>query len=219
MAFVGTAALVGAGASLIPSVFKGISAISQKRQANRINPINPGYQMNNQVIDNARILGDRYTNYQMPGYSTAQNQIETNASNAYSQGVQGASSSGDILDLVSKINYGTNQASNQLAEQSAMGKEGALKDYLGANAQAGNEYQKLNEYQRQQYDAKMREKAALTQSSNENAYGALTDVASAGASLAGGLSSGGRVSPVNNSISPITNAPQIPTTYNPLRIR
>lgn len=219
MAFVGTAALVGAGASLIPSVFKGISAISQKRKANRINPIDPGYQMNSQVIDNARILGDRYTNYQMPGYGTAQNQIQANASNAYSQGVQGASSSGDILDLVSKINYGTNQASNQLAQQSAMGKEGALKDYLGANVQAGNEYQKLNEYQRQQYEAKLREKAALTQSANENAYGAINDLASAGASLAGGLSSGGRVSPVKNSISPITNAPQIPTTYNPLTIR
>lgn len=211
--------LLAAGLSLVPSIFKGISAIGQKRQANRINPSDPGYTMNNQVIDNARILENRYNNYQMPGMGAAQNQIDTNAATSMSAGVQGASSSGDILDLISKINYGSNQASNQLAEQSAIGKERALGQSLEANALAGEEYQDLNAYQRQRYEERLREKAALTQSANENAYGAFNDLASAGSSLlTSGLGGSGKTSTVKNSMTPITNT-QIPTNYKPLTIR
>lgn len=165
--------LGGATAGLVPAAFKFFSGLGQRRRAKAINPVDPGYQMNNQVIDNARILENRYNNYQMPGYGQALNNLQTNYATAYNQGVQGASSGGDVLDLATKLAYGQNQATNNLAYQSAQGQDAALSQYLNANAAAGDQYQQKNAYDRQQYDRKLAEKAALLQSGNENIYGAL----------------------------------------------
>lgn len=172
--------LLAAGISLIPSIYKGIAGMKQARDAKRINPINPNYQMNQQVIDNARILGDRYGNYQMPGYGQAVNNINTGEASALAAGTQAASSGGDVLDLITKLNYNKGQNLNSLATQSAQGKEQALREYLQANAAAGEEYQAMNAYQRAEYDKKIREKAALLQQGNENIYGAINDAATAG---------------------------------------
>lgn len=171
--------LVGGAISLIPAAFKFFNGISQRKQANKINPINPGYQMNNQVIDNARILGNNYTNYQMPGYNQALNNLNTGYGSALAQGTQGASSGGDVLDLASKLAYGQGQNLNSLAAQSAQGKQNALNQYLSANAMAGQEYVNKNAYDRDQYDAQLRRKAALEQGGATNEYGALDQTSNA----------------------------------------
>lgn len=173
---VGTVA--GGLIGIAPSVFKFFSGSSQKRQADAINPINPGYEMNRQVIDNARILRDRYGNYTMPGYGQAQNQINNNFQNAFSQGVQGASSGGDVSDLAAKLAYGKNIAEQNLETQNAQGKEAALGQYLDANAAAGRESQAQNAYERDQYNRQLLQKAALTQAGNTNEYNALDTGAS-----------------------------------------
>lgn len=179
-----TATLIGAGASLIPSIFQGIKGIFQKRQANKINPIDPGYQMNNAAIDASRIYGDRYGNYQLPGYNNYVNQIGSNMASSFNRGSQGASSSGDILDLATKIAYGGNQATNNLALQNAQGKENALNQYMQSNILAGKEYQDKNAYDREQYMNKLKEKAALAQAGDTNLYGALNTAGSVGTGLA-----------------------------------
>lgn len=179
----GAGAIAGIGLGLVPSIFKLFSGIGQTRRANKINPVNPGYTTNSGVIDNARVLGDRAGNYQMAGYGNAVNQIGGATANAFSQGIQGASSGGDILDLATKLAYGQSQQLNNLAVQNAQGADQALLQSLNANAQAGQEYQNKNAYDRDIYQQQLREKAALTQAGNENIYGGIDTAATIGTTL------------------------------------
>lgn len=174
---------IGAALSFAPSLFKFFSGNSQVRQANRLHPVEPQFQMNQGIIDNARVLGNRYNNYQMAGYGQAQNNLQTNFSNAFSQGIQGASSGADVLDLATKLNYGQGQGTNQLAFQNAQGKDQALLQSLDANASAGNELVKKNMYDLQEYQRKLQEKAALLQAGKQNMFSAGDDVASGLGSL------------------------------------
>lgn len=173
------APLLAAGISLLPSAFKAIQGIGQRRRANQINPVNPGFQMNSGIIDNARILGERANNYQIPGYSQARTNIQSSYGQAFNQGVQGASSGGDVLDLATKLAYGQGNQLNQLAAQNASGAERAQLQSLQANAAAGAEYQAKNAYERAEYDKKLAEKAALLEGGTQNIYGALTEGATA----------------------------------------
>jgi hypothetical protein len=177
---VGTAAgaVVGGVIGLAPSLFKLFSGASQKSQANKINPVNPGYQLNQGIINNQRIVSDRYNNYTLPGQTQAQSNINNNFENAYTQGVQGASSGGDVADLAAKLAYGKNVAQQQLTAAQQQGKDSMLGTYLDANAAAGQQYQNKNAYDRQQYDQLLRQKAALTQAGNTNEYNAIDTGAS-----------------------------------------
>lgn len=170
---------VSAGISLVPEVFKFFSGLSQKRQAARINPENPGFVRNESLIDNARILENRYKNYTMPGYSTAVNNINASAASGFNRGVEGASSGGDVLDLATKINYNEGQALNDLSGRNAAGADAALEQYLQANAVAGNEAVRKNMFDLDQYDQKLREKATLLQAGNTNQFSALDSGANA----------------------------------------
>lgn len=171
---------ISLGVGLLPSLFKTISGFNQTSRANKINPIDPGYAVNNAVIDNARTLSNRASNFSIAGYGNAVNNINSSANNAFNSGVAGASSGGDVLDLASKIAYGQGQNLNQLAVANAQGADNALLQSLNANAQAGQEYQNRNAYDRQMYQQKLREKAALTQAGNENIYGGLDTAATVG---------------------------------------
>lgn len=178
---IGTAASIGIG--LIPSLFKAFTGARQLRQANQINPSDPGFQMNAGILDNARILGDRAGNYLMPGYQQTLNNINTSTGQAFSQGIQGASSGGDVLDLATKLAYGQTQRLNQLATQNAIGADNALLQSLEANALAGQEYQNKNTYDRDIYQQQLRERAALRQAGNENLYGAIDTAATVGTKI------------------------------------
>ena len=76
--------LAGAAFSLIPSLFGAIKGGKQRREAERIrnSSVDPGYQMNQGVIDNARILSDRASNYTIPGYERALQNINQSYNNA-----------------------------------------------------------------------------------------------------------------------------------------
>lgn len=174
----GIGGVLGGVAGIIPTALKIGTGISQLNKANNMNPQDPGYTLNNGVIDNARILADRYSNYQMPGYGQAVNNINSANSQAFSQGVQGASSGGDVLDLASKLAYGQTQQLNQLANRNAQGADNALLMSLNANAQSGQEYQNKNAYDRDIFQQQLREKAALTQAGNQNIYGGVDQGAS-----------------------------------------
>ena len=173
----GALPVAGAVTSFIPEIFKFFKGRQQIRQANAINPIQPNFQMNTAMIDNARILGERSNNYTTPGYNLALDNINQNASSQFNNGVQGASSGGDVLDLANKINYGTNNSLNQLAGQNAQGADNALQQYLQANSMAGNELVRKNQYDLDQYQRKLNEKAALLQAGNQNSFSAGDNVA------------------------------------------
>lgn len=177
--------LIAAGVSLLPSLFGAIRGGRQRREAKRLrnSAVDPGYQMNQGVIDNARVLQERASNYSMPGYQQALSNINQSYGNAFNQGVQGASSSGDVLDLASRIAYGQGQATNELAFQNAQGAEQAQLQSLQANAQAGQQYQDANAYQRGLYQQQLAEAAAMYNAGETNIGNALGDVANVGTSL------------------------------------
>jgi hypothetical protein len=179
----GASQIAGAAVGLVPSLFQLFSGNAQIRAANKINPTDPGYKINEGIINNARILENRAGNYTMPGYSGAVDQIGGATANAFTKGIQGASSGGDVLDLATKLAYGQQQQINQLAQQNAQGADQALMQSLNANAQAGQEYQNKNAYERELYQQKLREKAALLQGGNQNMYGAIDSIANVGTTL------------------------------------
>lgn len=172
-------AVVGAAVSAAPAIYKGIKGISQTNKANGMNPVNPGYQVNQGVINNAKTLSDEYGNYSLPGYSQDVNNINKTFQGAFDQGKQGATSGADVLDLATRMAYGKNEAFNQLGQENAQGKQSMLGAYLSANAAAGQEYTNKNAYDRDQYNAQLKQKAALTQAGAENTYGAIDQLAGA----------------------------------------
>jgi hypothetical protein len=179
--------LIGAGvgtiAGLAPSIFKFFSGANQRKVAAQINPYNPGYQMNNQAIDNARILRDRYYNYSLPGQTAAQNNINNTYQNAFVQGSQGATSGQDVADLAAKLAYSKNIAQNELQAQQQQGKDSALGQYVQANQLAGQEFRNKNQYELQKYYQDLARKDSLTAAGATNEYNALDTGASVLSSL------------------------------------
>lgn len=177
--------IAAAGASLLPSLFGFGRGRRQRREARRLRAAaqDPGYQMNQGVIDNARILQERASNYTMPGYRQALANINQSYAGAFNRGIQGATSSGDVLDLASRMAYGQGQAVNDLALQNTMGAEQAQLQSLNANAQAGQEYQAANAYQRGLYQQQLAEAAALYNAGEQNIGNALQDVSSVGSAM------------------------------------
>lgn len=169
----GIGALAGAAVGLSPSLFKLLNGIGQRQSANAINPVNPGYVLNQGILNNQRILSDRYNNYTLPGYTQGQGNINNTYNNAFAQGVQGASSGGDISDLAAKLAYGKSVAERQLETQNQQGKDAALTPYLEANAAAGKEYQNQNEYNQYLYQEQLANKANKTNAGATNIYSGL----------------------------------------------
>lgn len=188
--------LAQAGIAAIPSIFGAARGIGQRRQAKRIRAaaVDPGYEMNSGVLANRDILENRYNNYTLPGMGQQLNRIGTNAATAFNRGVQGASSGGDVLDLATKIAYGTGQQQNQLMLQNAMGKENALGDYLNANVAVGSEQQAKNRYDQEMFMRQLNEAAALYGASDQNINNAITGLSSIGTSM------------VTNPLTPQANA-------------
>lgn len=140
---------------------------------------NPGFVMNNALIDNARILGDRYSNYNLPGLGNMRDNVRSGYATAFSRGVEGATSGGDVLDLATRLGGAEAGSMQEIDGMNAQGKDQALMQYLNANSAAGNEPVRKNIYELEEYQRKIHERAALDQSGAMNQYGALTEGAGA----------------------------------------
>lgn len=204
------ALVAGAAISGGVAAYKGIKGAQQTREANDLARQNPGFRVNQNVIDNAKTLSDYYGNYQLPGYGQLAGNINSSYASAFGNGVKGASSSNDILDLATKMAYGKNQAFNQLGVQNAQGKQSAMDASLNANVAAGQQYQDQNAYDRDQYQQQLRQKAALTQAGAENTYGAIDQIAGAAGKFAFSQAGTGdgttAVTPANYSGNPASGA-------------
>lgn len=164
--------VIGAAAGLGLSGVKYLLGSAQRKAANAIHPFNPGYQMNNEVIDNARVLGDEYSNYQLPGYSQLLDNLKGSYNSTMENAQRGATSSADVLDAANKASFTQGQQINQLGVQQAQGKKNALTAYLGAKAAAGAEYQDKNTYDRNEYEKQLQLKNGLNNNATANMYGA-----------------------------------------------
>lgn len=172
-----TGGLIGAGVGLLAGGLKYFLGRKQQKLADAIHPFDPGYQMNNEVIDNARITGDEYNNYGLPGYSKILNNLNDSYTTGLNRATQGATSSADVQDAANKLQYGHDQQLNQLATQAEQGKQTALTRWLASKAAAGAEYQNKNAYDNQRFQQLLGQKAELQNASNVNTYGAADQAA------------------------------------------
>lgn len=173
----------GMALSVAPAIAKFITGIKQKKQAAKINPIDPGFQANTGIVDNARKLNDYYNNYTMPGKAAITSQLGANMAGGLDVATQAAGSGGDLLDSATKLAFGQNQAITSLGTQEAQMKENMMGQVMNANAQAGNELVRKNEWDENRYQAQLAEKAALNQASAANKFGAGDQLASLGGSM------------------------------------
>lgn len=164
------AAIAIAGTGIASALITRSAARKQQRQAEAINPVDPG--PNQALLDNARILGDRSSNYMMPGFSAAEAGINASAASAYDNAVQGAASSGDVLDAAARIAYGQQSSLNNLHTQNAAGRDQALLQYLNANAAAGAD---STGWQRQQFLNDQQRRAQLMNAGQLNEMNAIQD--------------------------------------------
>ncbi len=172
--------LVGAGlkkgANIATKVAKapgaGLNLGGNLIGANWMKLNDPGYEVNKEVVDNARIAGDNYANYRLPGYQQLITSLDRNFNDSFSHAQQGASSSGDVLDAANKLQLGKDQQLEKVAAQNAQGKQSALMQYLAAKAAAGAEMQDKNTYDRSEYEKKLQLKNQLYNNATLNQYGA-----------------------------------------------
>lgn len=172
-----TGGLISTGVGLLAGGVKYLLGAKQRRLADAIHPYDPGYQMNNEVIDNARITGDEYNNYGLPGYSKILNNLNNSYTTGLNRATQGATSSADVQDAANKLQYGHDQQLNQLATQAEQGKQTALTRWLASKAASGAEYQNKNAYDNQRFQQLLGQKAELQNASNVNTYGAADQAA------------------------------------------
>lgn len=179
----GAAPIAGVALGLGSTVLRAFQAASQRRKANKINPIDPGFAANQGILDNKRIVNENYNNYTLPGMEGIKDGLSNSLATNTASLMEGASSSGDVLDGVTKLAYGNDQAINALGIQQAQMKQNLLPEVLNANAMAGNEAVRKNEFDEQRYQAQLGEKAALMGASMQNGFKAVDDLGTLGGSL------------------------------------
>lgn len=169
----GTAgAIIGGTAGLALGGVKYLLGSAQRKQAKSIHPYDPGYQGNPDVIDNARVQGDVYNNYQLPGYQQMLANLTNAGAVSQTNAQRGATSSADVISAANTGNQIQAQQLGGLAVQNAQGKQSALSQYLAAKAAAGAEQENQNVYEREMYNQQLQLKNQLNNNATANQYGA-----------------------------------------------
>lgn len=167
------AAVVSGGVALAGMAIQADAGAKQMADAKAMSVVDPGYQGNPALARRAEVLGNRAVNYTLPGSSQALRDIDRAAESAFQAGVQGATSSNDVLDLAARMAYTTQSSRNRLAAQQAQGEEQALLQYLDAEAQAGQEVANANQWDRQEYQYDRQAQANLDNAGRINLNNAI----------------------------------------------
>jgi len=173
----------GAALGVIPTVAGFFAGRAQRKAANRIKPVDPGFVANQGIMDNQRIVNNMYNNYTLPGMAGIQDNLNAGYATALNTSVQGATSSSDVLDAATKLSYNQGQNINALGIQAAQSKEAMLPMVLQSNMEAGNEAVRKNAFDESRYQAQLAEKAALLGAGTQNMFGAADNLATLGGSL------------------------------------
>lgn len=120
-------------ASAVPGIAKLFGGGSQIDQAKKLDASNKftAYQTPAQILEATKLAEQEFRNG-MPGMSTAVNNLGTSAATAFNNGVQGASSGGDVLDLATKVQMGQNEGVKGLNREALDFRTNALGNYTGA---------------------------------------------------------------------------------------
>lgn len=189
MAFVGaagTAAAIGLGVSALGSGVKLLESGRQRRAARRIREENqdPGIQPNQELRRVNNMLYDRYTNYNLPGYTRYAEQIRGTGANSLAGAIQGATSSADVLAAVSQNQSIQNNALNNLNQQQVSGEEQALMAYLNSLNAVGEDNVRINMLENQRYDQAINEAAQLEGAATQNTSNAINELSTTATAMA-----------------------------------
>jgi hypothetical protein len=190
-------------------VYTGAKQTSQGKQLAK-NNVFQQEQLPGQVKLATNLAAQNYYNG-MPGTAKAQQLINQNSANAFYNGSQGASSGGDLLDLASRINYGQNVATNDLAYKGADYKAQALGGYENALNNEGQWEDKLyNNNVLQPYLRTANTASALQGAGNMNTFSGLDQIGTAALSYAQGVQKQNKY-PAGTTMQDVTGNPTLPT--------
>ena len=177
-------------AAAIPSVFQGITGAIQAGKGRRMaeNNIRPTYNRPKEATEALALSSNNYLNSGMPGKNGLVNQIGSANANALDMATQAASSGGDVLDAITKLNYNEQQQLNQVAAQEAQFKDAQLKDYQNQLGIAAGYSDKEFAYNKDQpYQDRAAAASSLIEAGNTNVGSGLNGLSTlATASLLGG---------------------------------
>lgn len=178
---------LSAGFAAIPTIWKGFKGNSQINQGNKIlaNNLRPTYSRPTEVGQSLALAEQAYLNGAMPGASTARNNISAVGANAFDNLTQGASSSGDLLDGITKIQATQDMSLNDLAIQEAAFKQQQLDDYQRQLATgAGYSDREFGYNYDQPYQDRAAAGNALIEAGNANLGAAIGEGAALGTAIA-----------------------------------
>lgn len=176
---------MGLGMSLLPTLFKGAFSLFQGHKANQLaaQNIRPTEQVNGNFYDNQRIAQQQAQGLPSQVYNNQQNQIQRSESSAMSN----INSRNMGVGAVGRVDQMATDQMGNLNAQNARAMVQGQGNLMHANtALAGAQQHAWNTNQMQPYQQKAAAIQALKGSSEQNAYGALNDIGSAGVMVARG---------------------------------
>ena len=175
--------VAGAALGVIPTLAQLFTGGAQRRRARAIKPVDPGFVANQGILDNKQIVNNQYKNFQIPGKSAILNNLESSFATGMDQIESAATSSEDILGGVANLTFGKNQSLVDLGVAEAEQKQGLLPAVLEANAMAGNEAVRKNQFEEQRYQEDLARKASLETNGAINQFKAGDNLATLGGSF------------------------------------
>lgn len=167
-------AIAGTAITAGSAIYMG-SQQRKRAKAIRNEAVDPGIQPNYALDRVTNTLYDRYSNFNLPGYNRYAEQIKQLQAAGNNAVIQGATSSGDLLDGIGRNQVIADQSLNNLFTQNASGREAALMQYLNSVNMQGQDDIRVNQTQLGRYDQTLREAAALEGAGTQNMYQGLQD--------------------------------------------
>lgn len=120
-----------AAAAAVPAIFQGVSGIVQANKGKRMaqKNVRPIYARPTEVGQGLALAEQNYMNGGLPGESGLVNQVSSANANALDNSIQAASSGGDVLDAITKLNYNEQNQLNSINNKRVTYKDQQLADY------------------------------------------------------------------------------------------
>lgn len=167
----------------VPSLLQFGTGVAQRRRANNINPVDPGFAENTGLLDNKVLASNLYDNFTLPGKSGIINSLEGNYANAMNAINNAATSSEDILSGVTSLSANKDQALLDLGIAEGEAKRQLLPMVMQTNAAYGEEAVRRNQFQLDRYNQDLDRKANLEVSGATNMFKSADSLATLGTSL------------------------------------
>ena len=186
--------IIGGGLGLVGGIASGIMSMHQKKQGDNIvnNLRAPTYYIPGSQNAALNLAQSNYNDQGLPGQASMENSLSANTASGLNAAQQGASSSGDVIDALTKLYQNQNQNTMGLKIQAAqqhMANSQALQAQLGNQAQY--EDKAFNYNQDRPYQQALQHGTSLQAAGRMGIQNALNSITGLGASVANGAIGGG----------------------------